>query len=150
VSTPAPQKVAIITGASHGIGAGLVEGFRRSGYAVVGTARSIRRSDEAGYLTVEGDIAQAETADHVVEQALERFGRIDSLVNNAGIFIGKPFTDHTVDDYVAGWSPSLARWPSSMPHAACESTLSRSMPSQPHCMTRIRTRYWKPCTRSVG
>jgi NAD(P)-dependent dehydrogenase (short-subunit alcohol dehydrogenase family) len=108
MSAPEPQKVAIITGASQGIGAGLVDGFRRSGYAVVGTARSIRRSDEPGYLTVEGDIAQAETADHVMEQALDRFGRIDSLINNAGIFIGKPFTDYTADDYAAVTAVNLA------------------------------------------
>jgi NAD(P)-dependent dehydrogenase (short-subunit alcohol dehydrogenase family) len=108
MSGPEPQKVAIITGASQGIGAGLVDGFRRSGYAVVGTARSIRGSDEPGYLTVQGDIAQAETADHVVKQALDRFGRIDSLVNNAGIFIGKPFTDYTVDDYAAVTAVNLA------------------------------------------
>jgi NAD(P)-dependent dehydrogenase (short-subunit alcohol dehydrogenase family) len=108
MSAPEPQNVAIITGASQGIGAGLVDGFRRSGYAVVGTARAIRRSDEPGYLTVEGDIAQAETADHVVEQALDRFGRIDSLINNAGIFIGKPFTDYTVDDYAAVTAVNLA------------------------------------------
>jgi NAD(P)-dependent dehydrogenase (short-subunit alcohol dehydrogenase family) len=108
MSAPEPQKVAIITGASQGIGAGLVDGFRRSGYAVVGTARSIRRSHEPGYLTLEGDIARAETADHVVEQALDRFGRIDSLINNAGIFIGKPFTDYTVEDYVAVTAVNLA------------------------------------------
>jgi NAD(P)-dependent dehydrogenase (short-subunit alcohol dehydrogenase family) len=108
MSAPEPQKVAIITGASQGIGAGLVDGFRRPGYAVVGTARSIRRSDEPGYLTVEGDIAQADTADHVAEQALDRFGRIDSLINNAGIFIGKPFTDYTVDDYAAVTAVNLA------------------------------------------
>jgi NAD(P)-dependent dehydrogenase (short-subunit alcohol dehydrogenase family) len=108
MSAPEPQKVAIITGASQGIGAGLVDGFCRSGYAVVGTARSIRRSDEPGYLTVEGDIARAETADHVVEQALDRFGRIDTLINNAGIFIGKPFTDYTLDDYAAVTAVNLA------------------------------------------
>jgi NAD(P)-dependent dehydrogenase (short-subunit alcohol dehydrogenase family) len=108
MSAPEPQKVAIITGASQGIGAGLVDGFRRSGYSVVGTARSILRSDEPGYLAVEGDIAQAETADHVVEQALGRFGRIDTLINNAGIFIGKPFTEYTVDDYAAVTAVNLA------------------------------------------
>jgi NAD(P)-dependent dehydrogenase (short-subunit alcohol dehydrogenase family) len=108
MSARALQKVAIITGASQGIGAGLVDGFRRSGYAVVGTARAISRSDEPGYLTVEGDIAQAETADHVVEQTLDRFGRIDSLVNNAGVFIGKPFTDYTADDYAAVTAVNLA------------------------------------------
>jgi NAD(P)-dependent dehydrogenase (short-subunit alcohol dehydrogenase family) len=108
MSSPEPRKVAIITGASQGIGAGLVDGFRRSGYAVVGTSRSIAHSDEPDYLTVEGDIAQAETASHVVEQALERFGRIDSLINNAGIFIGKPFTDYTIEDYAAVTAVNLA------------------------------------------
>ena len=83
-------------------------GFRRAGYAVVGTSRSIRASDESDYLTVQGDIAEAETAQRVVEQALDRFGRIDSLVNNAGIFIGKPFTDYTLDDYAAITAVNLA------------------------------------------
>jgi NAD(P)-dependent dehydrogenase (short-subunit alcohol dehydrogenase family) len=105
---PEPRKVAIITGASQGIGAGLVDGFRRTGYAVVGTARSIPHSDDPGYLTVRGDIAEAGTAGRVVEQALDRFGRIDSLVNNAGIFIGKPFTDYTAEDYAAVTAVNLA------------------------------------------
>jgi NAD(P)-dependent dehydrogenase (short-subunit alcohol dehydrogenase family) len=95
------QKVAVITGASQGIGAGLVAGFRDAGYAVVATSRSIRPSDESDFLTVRGDIAEAETAQRVVEEAVDRFGRIDSLVNNAGIFIGKPFTEYTPDDYAA-------------------------------------------------
>ena len=100
--TPASaRKVAIITGASQGIGAGLVAGYRASGYAVVGTSRSIACSEEPDYLTVQGDIAQADTAQRIVEQALERFGRIDSLVNNAGIFIGKPFTEYTAEDFAA-------------------------------------------------
>lgn len=102
------MKVAIITGASQGIGAGLVAGFRRSGYAVVGTSRSIPSSDAPDYLSVQGDIADAETAERVVERALDRFGRIDSLINNAGIFIGKPFTDYTADDYVAVTAVNLA------------------------------------------
>jgi NAD(P)-dependent dehydrogenase (short-subunit alcohol dehydrogenase family) len=108
MNPPQPRKVAIITGASQGIGAGLVAGFRRSGYSVVGTARSIPRSEDPGYLTVQGDIAQAETAARVVEQALDRFGRIDSLVNNAGIFVAKPFTDYTVEDYAAMTAVNLA------------------------------------------
>src|SRR5271168_4288397 len=95
------DRVAIITGASRGIGAGLAAAFRRAGYAVVATALSIDASDESDYLTVEGDIAQAETAGRVVDAAIDRFGRIDSLVNNAGIFIGKPFTEYTTDDYAA-------------------------------------------------
>src|SRR5471030_924103 len=95
------QKVAIVTGASHGIGAGLAAAFHRAGYAVVGTARSIPSSEEPDILTVQGDIAEAGTAQRVVEQALDRFGRIDSLINNAGIFIGKSFTEYTPDDYAA-------------------------------------------------
>jgi NAD(P)-dependent dehydrogenase (short-subunit alcohol dehydrogenase family) len=105
---PEPQKVAIITGASQGIGAGLAAAFRRAGYGVVGTSRSIRSSDEPGLLTVQCDIADVATAQRVVEQALHRFGRIDSLINNAGIFIGKPFTEYTPDDYAAMAAVNLA------------------------------------------
>jgi NAD(P)-dependent dehydrogenase (short-subunit alcohol dehydrogenase family) len=105
---PESPKVAIITGTSHGIGAGLAAAFRNAGYAVVGTARSIASSDDSGVLTVQGDIAEAETAERVVEQALDRFGRIDSLINNAGIFIGKPFTDYTPDDFTAITAVNLA------------------------------------------
>jgi NAD(P)-dependent dehydrogenase (short-subunit alcohol dehydrogenase family) len=106
--SPAQDRVAIITGASQGIGAGLVAAFRRAGYAVVGTSRSIPPSDDADFITVRGDIAEPETAERVVEQALERFGRIDSLINNAGIFIGKPFTEYTLDDYTAVTAVNLA------------------------------------------
>jgi NAD(P)-dependent dehydrogenase (short-subunit alcohol dehydrogenase family) len=106
--TPAPQKVAVITGASQGIGAGLTSAFRRAGYAVVGTSRSIPPCDESGYFTVQGDITDHQTAGHIVEQALDRFGRIDSLINNAGVFIGKPFTDYTTDDYAAITAVNLA------------------------------------------
>jgi NAD(P)-dependent dehydrogenase (short-subunit alcohol dehydrogenase family) len=108
MSPPGPRKVAIITGASQGIGAGLVAGFRASGYAVVGTSRSIRPSDDADYLTVQGDISEAKTAEHVAEQTLDRFSRIDTLINNAGIFIGKPFTDYTLDDYLTMTAVNLA------------------------------------------
>jgi NAD(P)-dependent dehydrogenase (short-subunit alcohol dehydrogenase family) len=80
-----PKKVAVITGASQGIGAGLVEGYRRAGYAVVGTSRSISSRDEPDVLTVQGDITQAETAQRVVDETITRFGRIDSLINNAGL-----------------------------------------------------------------
>ncbi len=93
-----PRKVAIVTGASRGIGAGIAAGFRRAGYAVVGTALSIEPADANDLLTVSGDIADPATAERVVEQALDRFGRIDTLVNNAGVFIGKRFTEYTVDD----------------------------------------------------
>jgi NAD(P)-dependent dehydrogenase (short-subunit alcohol dehydrogenase family) len=97
----APRKVAIVTGASQGIGAGVAERYRDAGYAVVGTSRSISPSDAPDFLTVRGDISEVETAQMIVEQAVNRFGRIDSLINNAGIFISKPFTDYTVEDYRA-------------------------------------------------
>jgi NAD(P)-dependent dehydrogenase (short-subunit alcohol dehydrogenase family) len=98
---PESPKVAVVTGASQGIGAGLSAAYRRAGYAVVGTARSIPSSDASDFLTVQGDIAEPDTAQRVVDDALDRFGRIDTLVNNAGVFIGKPFTEYTLDDYAA-------------------------------------------------
>ena len=97
-----------MTGASHGIGAGLVAGFRGAGYAVVGTSRSIAASDDPDVLAVPGDIAEPQTAEHVVEEALGRFGRIDTLVNNAGVFIAKPFTDYTFDEYATAIAVNLA------------------------------------------
>jgi NAD(P)-dependent dehydrogenase (short-subunit alcohol dehydrogenase family) len=108
MNPPERQKVAIITGASRGIGAGLVEAYRRAGYAVVGTSRSISSSDEPGFLTVQGDITQVDTAEHVVDEASRRFGRIDSLINNAGLFIGKPFDEYTPDDFAAVTAVNLA------------------------------------------
>jgi NAD(P)-dependent dehydrogenase (short-subunit alcohol dehydrogenase family) len=102
------QKVAIVTGASQGIGAGVVEGFRLAGYAVVGNSRSIGSADESDYETVQGDIADADTARRVVDRALDRFGRIDSLINVAGIFISKPFTEYTADDYARITAVNLA------------------------------------------
>lgn len=93
------QKVAIITGASQGIGAALVEGYRKLGYAVVATSRTIAPVDDADVLTVQGDIADPATAGRVVEAAVERFGRIDTVVNNAGVFVAKPFTEYTAEDY---------------------------------------------------
>ncbi|WP_458246659.1 SDR family NAD(P)-dependent oxidoreductase [Streptomyces sp. MAI_2237] len=95
------QKVAIVTGASQGIGAALVEGYRKLGYAVVATSRTIAPVDDAGVVTVQGDIADPATAERVVAAAVERFGRIDTVVNNAGVFVAKPFTDYTAEDYAA-------------------------------------------------
>ena len=98
---PDSRRVAIVTGAERGIGAGLVSAFRGAGYAVVGTSRSIPASDEADFLTVQGDITEVDTARRVIAQALDRFGRIDSLINNAGLYIGKPFIEYTPEDYAA-------------------------------------------------
>ena len=93
------QRVAIITGGSQGIGAGLVAGYRRNGWAVVANSRTIKPSDDGDVLTVDGDISEAATVDRVISGALERFGRIDTLANIAGVFISKPFTDYTAEDY---------------------------------------------------
>jgi NAD(P)-dependent dehydrogenase (short-subunit alcohol dehydrogenase family) len=95
------SKVIIVTGASQGIGAETVKAFRAQGHRVVATSRSIAPSTEADLVTVAGDIGDADTARRVVEAAIERFGRVDTLVNNAGIFIAKPFTQYTQDDYAA-------------------------------------------------
>jgi NAD(P)-dependent dehydrogenase (short-subunit alcohol dehydrogenase family) len=95
------QPVAIITGASRGIGASLVSAYRKLGYAVVANSRNIAASDDPMVLTVPGDIGRPGVGKHIVDAALERFGRIDTVVNNAGIFIAKPFTDYTDDDYDA-------------------------------------------------
>jgi len=93
------RKVAIITGGSQGIGASLVAAYRRQGWSVVATARTIRPTEDPDVLTVDGDIADPATADRIVGGALERFGRIDTLINNAGVYISKPFTDYTAEDY---------------------------------------------------
>jgi NAD(P)-dependent dehydrogenase (short-subunit alcohol dehydrogenase family) len=92
-------KVAIISGASRGIGAGLVAAYRRRGWAVVATARTIAPSADPDVVTVEGDVAESVTASRVTRAALDRFGRIDTLVNNAGVYLSKPFTDYTHADY---------------------------------------------------
>ncbi|MGY6024762.1 SDR family NAD(P)-dependent oxidoreductase [Streptomyces spinosirectus] len=95
------RKVAVITGASQGIGAGLVDAYRRLGHRVVATSRTISPPDDPDVLTVRGDIADPATAERLATAATERFGRIDTLINNAGLFIGKPFTEYTKEDYEA-------------------------------------------------
>ncbi|MEU6431237.1 SDR family oxidoreductase [Microbispora sp. NPDC046973] len=95
------QRVALVTGASQGIGAGVVEGFRKLGYAVVAVSRTIAPSTDPDVVTVQGDVADRATAERAVAAAVERFGRLDTLVNNAGIFVAKPFTDYTLGDYAA-------------------------------------------------
>ncbi|KUI23942.1 SDR family NAD(P)-dependent oxidoreductase [Mycobacterium sp. GA-2829] len=95
------QRVAVITGASHGIGAGLVAGYRKAGYAVVATSRTIGESDDPMVVTFAADLAQRGEGTRVIETALARFGRVDTVVNNAGIFVAKPFTDYTDADFDA-------------------------------------------------
>ena len=93
------QRVAIITGGSQGIGAGLVAGYRQRGWAVVATSRTIKPAGDPAVLTIEGDVSEPGTTDRIVGAALDRFGRIDTLINNAGVYISRPFTDYTADDY---------------------------------------------------
>ena len=93
------RKVAIVTGASRGIGAAVADAYRKRGYALVVAASSIPPSDDPDVLTVPGDLSRPGTGARTVEQALDRFGRIDSLVNNAGVYVEKPFTDYTDADY---------------------------------------------------
>jgi len=93
------NKVAVITGASQGIGAGLVAAYRKLGYSVVANSRTIAPSEDAGILTVPGDISDPAVGARVIEQALDSFGRVDTLINNAGVFVAKPFTDYTDADY---------------------------------------------------
>lgn len=95
------EKVVVITGASQGIGAQLVKTYRDNGFRVVANARNIAPSQDKHVLSVSGDIGHPATADKIVQSAIEAFGRIDSLVNNAGIFIAKPFTQYSIDDYDA-------------------------------------------------
>jgi len=95
------NKVAIVTGASQGIGAGLVKAFRDRGYRVIANSRSIKPSNDPDILTVAGDIADRAVAERIVREGVAKFGRIDTLVNNAGIFTAKPFTAFTAEDYAA-------------------------------------------------
>jgi NAD(P)-dependent dehydrogenase (short-subunit alcohol dehydrogenase family) len=97
-------KVAVVTGASGGIGVSLVAAYRAQGYAVIATSQSVKPSFAAGdeaIVTVAGDLTDPATADQVISTALERFGRIDTLVNNAGIFISKPFVAYTPADFAS-------------------------------------------------
>ena len=95
----AERRVAVITGGSQGIGAGLAAGYRRQGWAVVATARAIKPAEDPDVLTVDADISEPSAADRIIGAALGRFGHVDTLVNNAGVFISKPFTDYTAGDY---------------------------------------------------
>jgi len=93
------QKVVVVTGASQGIGAGIVSAFRARNCPVVATSRSIKPAADTDVVTVQGDVGTPGTAEKVFKAALDRFGRVDTLVNNAGVFMAKPFTAYSHDDY---------------------------------------------------
>ena len=118
------QRVAVITGASQGIGAGLVSAYRKLGYAVVANSRTIGDSDDPMVLTVPGDVSRRGVGLRIVDAAMERFGRIDTVVNNAGIFIPKPFTDYTDEDYDAITGVNLRGF-FEVSRAAVDAVLSR-------------------------
>src|SRR5262247_3328535 len=101
VSMGSEDKVAVITGASGGIGAALVRAYRDRNYRVVATARSMEPLSGDDVMVVSGDIADRKTAERAISEGMARFGRIDTLVNNAGIFIARPFTKYTEADYAA-------------------------------------------------
>jgi NAD(P)-dependent dehydrogenase (short-subunit alcohol dehydrogenase family) len=103
------KKTGIVTGASGGIGAGLVEAFLREGYNVVATSRAANRNltISSSLVLLDGDIGKQQTADQAVEAAIKNFGSVDVLVNNAGIFLTKPFTDFTTEDFDALVSTNL-------------------------------------------
>jgi NAD(P)-dependent dehydrogenase (short-subunit alcohol dehydrogenase family) len=102
------RNVAVITGASQGIGAALVKAYRDRNYRVVATARSVKPSSDPDILVVPGDIADRKTAERAISEGVARFGRVDTLVNNAGIFIAKPFTKYTEADYAAVLGVNIA------------------------------------------
>ena len=104
----AERKVVVVTGASQGIGAGLVRGFLDRGYRVVANSRSIKPDGLAEVLAVAGDIAEPAVAERVIGAAVEKFGRVDTLVNNAGIFVAKPFTEYTEADFAKVMSVNVA------------------------------------------
>ena len=95
------KKVAVVTGASQGIGEALVKAYRHRGYHVVATARSISPTSDPDVLAVAGDISDVGTGERVIAEGMKHFGRIDTLVNNAGIFLAKPFTQYSEADYQA-------------------------------------------------
>ena len=103
-----PDKVVVITGASQGIGAGLVKAYRDRGFRVVANSRSIGPSEDPNVVTVPGDIADPAVAERVIAEAVEKFGRVDTLVNNAGIFAAKPFTAFTAEDFHSTLRTNLA------------------------------------------
>jgi NAD(P)-dependent dehydrogenase (short-subunit alcohol dehydrogenase family) len=95
----AEPKVVVITGASQGIGAGLVKGFLGRGYRVVANSRKIEPSVSPDVLSIAGDVAEPETGGRIIGAAIDRFGRVDTLVNNAGVFLSKPFVDYSEVDF---------------------------------------------------
>src|ERR1700679_1200511 len=130
----AGKQTALITGAAGGIGAGLVEGFLREGYKVVATSRAATRKLTASgnLVLLDGDISEQETAACAVEAAINNFGTIDVLVNNAGIFLNKPFIDFTTEDFEALVSTNLFGF-----FYITQRTVKEMLKQQPGCVVSI-------------
>ena len=144
------RKTVIVTGASQGIGAGVVQAFLARGYDVVATARSATKSKELSasdhLALVDGDIGQFETAQKVAELAIEKFGSIDAVVANAGIFVVKPFTEYTADDFRALVSTNLAGL--LLHHAACRETNAGAEERRQHREHHCRVGGQSNCRRA--
>lgn len=102
------RKVAVITGASQGIGEGLAKGFLNRGYCVVANSRTIAPGASPDLLTIAGDIADPETASRLIDAAIDSFGRVNTLVNNAGVFLSKPFVEYSEADFARVVGVNLA------------------------------------------
>jgi NAD(P)-dependent dehydrogenase (short-subunit alcohol dehydrogenase family) len=103
-----PQKVVVVTGASRGIGAGLVQGFLRRGDCVVANSRTTEPGESLKLLTIAGDVADPETPRRIIDAAIAKFGRVDTLVNNAGVFLSKPFVEYSDEDFAEVVGVNLA------------------------------------------
>ena len=157
-------RVAIITGGSRGIGAGLVQGYRQRGWAVVASARTIEAQADPGIVTVGGDVAEPATAERIVQTALERFGQVDTLVNNAGVYVSKPFTEYSAADYARVTGVNLAGffWLTQLAIAEmlrggrghvvnlCASIADRPEPGTPAVLTALTQGGLAAATRSLA
>jgi len=142
------KKTVIITGASGGIGAGLVEGFLKEGYNVVGTYLNASQSLNASptLVLINGDIGKQETAANVVEATIHHFGTIDAPVNNAGIYRTKPFIDFTTDDFDALVSTNLLEY-----QCLCFDDYERGLEyCDAESRNRVRKRWYPLQRRSPG
>jgi NAD(P)-dependent dehydrogenase (short-subunit alcohol dehydrogenase family) len=136
------QKVAVITGASQGIGAALVAAYQDLGYAVVANSRSIAPANTDGLATVAGDIGTADVAQRVVRTAIDRFGRIDTVVNNAGVFVAKPFVEYTQEDYDDVLRTNVAGFFHRCSHRATGATSSTSRRHWSRALCRCSRQCW--------
>src|SRR3954470_21485976 len=151
-SMSSERKVAVITGASRGMGAALVEAYRGRDYGVVATARSIRPTNDDQILVVPGDITDRKTAERAISEGLARFGRIDTLINNAGVFVAKPFTQNLFESaYCAGARTGIGLSSASKPERTPTKARRAAETSSRPARSRARPPQWdsQPKLRST-